>query len=66
MILDISIDQIFGKGYLPLFISQIYRLIIDQPGSIQNYLSRVEELFEKHKIQEKLSSFQNNWDIILQ
>ena len=38
------------------------RLVTCQPSAVENYLSRSEDLFNQHRIKEKIERLKETWD----
>jgi len=60
IIADFPKYYFFSKRYIPIVKSEMRRLSIAQPESVNNYLNRVEHLFQHYLLDKKIESIEQS------
>ena len=55
-IVDLPSDFLLGDEFVSLVKASMRRLILSQPQSVHNFMSRVESLFEHNQLQRKVAN----------
>ena len=59
-IVDFQLDSLLGDEFVPIAKPEIRHLISSQEQSVYNYINRGEELFNHHKVSEKIERLSSN------